>query len=134
MSNWKTPTAENSVVVPSLLRAYFEAVDSMKPDAMAPLLSKDCKFRFGNLTEISGADTILQMSRELLAQFSSIKHDCVDVMSIGNRIYAETYVEYLLPSKKMYILPFMTVFEHRDNLITSVKIYGDVSPLKHGWD
>ena len=126
--------AENPVVVPSLVRAYFEAVDSMKPDAMAPLLSKDCKFRIGNQTELSGADKIVHMSREVLQLFSSIKHDYVDVVSIGNRTYAETHVEYLLASKKLYILPFITVFEHRDNLLTSVKIYGDMSPLKHGWD
>jgi hypothetical protein len=33
----------------------------------------------------------------------------------------------------MYILPFMTVFTHADNLLTDVKIFGDMSPLKYGW-
>jgi SnoaL-like domain len=123
------PDRGNPVVVPSLLRAYFEAVDSMKPGALAPLLAKDCKFRFGNQTEISGADEIVHMCGQVLQAFSSIKHDYVDVMSIGNRIYAETYVNYVLDPNRSYVLPFISVIEHRDNLLTSIKIYGDMSPI-----
>jgi SnoaL-like domain len=85
--------AENAVVVPSLVRAYFDAVDSMNPDAMASLLSKDCKFRVGNQTELSGATEIVGMIRQVMQPFSSIKHDYVDVVSSGNRVYAETHVE-----------------------------------------
>jgi len=126
--------AENPVVVPPMVRAFFEAVDSMKPDAMVPLLSKDCKFRVGNQTEIVGTDNVVRINREVMKKFTAIKHDYVDVVTTGNRFYAETYVEYQLASGKMYILPFMTVFEHRDGLLTSVKIFGDMSPLKHGWE
>jgi hypothetical protein len=116
-------------VVPPLLRAYFEAVDSMKPGALAPLLTRDCKFRFGNQTEISGADEIVHMCSQVLQAFSSIKHDYVDVVNIGNRIYAETYVNYVLDSNRSYVLPFISVIEHRDDLLTSIKIYGDMSPV-----
>jgi ABC-type uncharacterized transport system auxiliary subunit len=34
---------------------------------------------------------------------------------------------------KTYVLPFMTVFERPHGEVTSVKIVGDMSPLKHGW-
>jgi limonene-1,2-epoxide hydrolase len=121
-------------MVPSLVRAYFEAVDSMNPDAVAPLLSTDCKFRAGNEPEISGAAEIVDMIRQMLQLMSSVKHDYVDVVSSGNRVYAETSVEYLLAANKLYVLPFITVFEHRDNLLSSVRIYGDMSPLKLGWE
>ena len=106
----------------------------MRPDALAPLLSTECQFRFGNQITLSGADEIIHMTSQVLKLFSSVKHDYVDVVSIGNRIYAETYVEYVLASNKRYILPFISVFEHRGNLLTSVKIYGDISPTRHGWD
>jgi hypothetical protein len=126
--------AENPVVVPELVRAFFDAVDSMRPDAMIPLLAKECKFRVANHTETVGVDKIVNMNREVMKRFSAIKHDYVSVATVGNRFYVETYVEYLLANKKTYILPFITVFEHRDNLLTSVKIFGDMSPLKHGWE
>jgi limonene-1,2-epoxide hydrolase len=126
--------AENPVVVPDLVRKFFEAVDSMKPDAMAPLLASNCKLRVANHTETIGVENIVNLNREVMKRFVAVSHDYVDVVAVGNRVYAETYVEYLLPNKKSYILPFMTVFEHRDNRITSVKIFGDMSPLKHGWE
>jgi hypothetical protein len=126
--------AENPVVVPDLLRKFFEAVDSMKPDAMVPLLAKNCRFRVANHTETIGVDNIVKINQEVMKRFLGVKHDYVDVVVVGNRFYAETYVEYLMPNKKTFILPFMTVFEHRDNQITSVKIFGDMSPLKHGWE
>lgn len=126
--------AEKPVVVPDLVRVFFESVDSMQPEAMVPLLAKDCKFRVANQTEIVGADSVVAINREVMKRFVSIKHDYIDVTSVGNRHYAETYVEYVLANKKMFILPFMTVFEHRDGKLTSVKIFGDMSPLKHGWE
>lgn len=125
--------AENPVAVPDLVRTFFVAVDSMKPDAMAPLLAKDCRFRVGNQIEIVGVDNVVKINGEVMKRFAGIKHDYVDVATVGNRYYAETWVDYSMPGGKYYVLPFMTVFEHKDNLITSLKIFGDMSPLKHGW-
>jgi hypothetical protein len=131
--NFLKNIAENPVVVPDLVRKFFEAVDSMRPDAMAPLLANDCKFRVANHTEMVGVDTVVNMNREVMKMFAGITHHYVDVVTVGNRVYAETFVEYVMPDRKTYLLPFMTSFEHRDNKITSVKIFGDMSPLKHGW-
>jgi hypothetical protein len=125
--------AEKPVVVPDFVRAFFQAVDSMKPDAMAPLLAKDCKFRVCNHTEIIGVENVVNTNREVMKMFSGIRHDYIDVVTVGNRVYAETYVEYSMPDQKNYLLPFMTVFEQSDGKITNVKIFGDMSPLKHGW-
>jgi hypothetical protein len=126
--------AENPVDVPPLVREFFAAVDSMRPDAMVPLLAKDCKFRVANHTEIVGVDNVVKINREVMKRFVSIKHDYIQVATIDNRYFAETYVEYVVASKQMFILPFMTAFEHRDGKLTSVKIFGDMSPLKYGWE
>jgi hypothetical protein len=125
--------AENPPEVPPLIKAFYAAVDSMQPDAMGPLLGKDCKFRMGNHTEVAGADNILKMNHEVMKRFAAMTHDFVDVTAAGNRYYVECYVDYVLPDKSSYLLPFLTVFEHRDGLITGIRVYGDVSPLQHGW-
>jgi hypothetical protein len=125
--------AENPVIVPEIVRGFFNAVDSMVPEAIAPFLAKNCKFRVANHTETVGIDNIINNSREVLKRFSAIQHDYVDVASVGNRHYVETYVEYRLQNNKTYILPFMTLFEHDAKLLTSIKIFGDMSPLKYGW-
>jgi hypothetical protein len=131
--NFLKAMAENPVNVPTVVREFFDAVDSMKSDAMAPLLAADCKFRIGNNTEIMGAETIVNMNREVMKMFAGIKHYYMDAVTVGSRAFVETYVEYLMHNKKTFLLPFLTVFEQSAGKITNVKVFGDMSPLKHGW-
>jgi hypothetical protein len=125
--------AERVITVPELPRRFYAAIDALSSDEFPSLLAADCKFRIGNQPEISGLQAILEVNKEVMKQFEAMHHDFESVMCEGNRIILECWVEYRLVNKSMYLLPFMTLFEHKDGKITNIRIFGDMSPLKHGW-
>lgn len=125
--------AENPVRIPDFARAFFDAVDSMNPEAARPLLTEDCKFRIGNGGQITGPDRLVATYRELRDMFSAIRHDCVAVNAQGSRTFVECFVEYTTHDGACYLLAFMTVFETQGGKISDVRIYGDLSPAHYGW-
>jgi hypothetical protein len=125
--------AENPVDVPDWVRAFYEVVDSMGSDAMAPLLADNVKFRMGNGPEVLGRDNVIAGSRGITKMFAGIKHDYVSVNEVDGRTFVDCWVTYTMLDDKTYVLPFLTIFERPRGDITSVKIFGDMSPLKHGW-
>jgi SnoaL-like domain len=126
--------AEREVKLPELPRRFFAAIDALSADEFPELLAKDCKFRIGNMPEINGLEAILKVNSEVMKQFEGMHHDFESVTTEDNRTCVESWVEYRLVNKSTYLLPFMTLFEHKDNKITGIKIFGDMSPLKHGWE
>jgi hypothetical protein len=126
--------AEREVKVPELPRRFFAAIDALSAEEFPQLLASDCKFRIGNMPEINGLEAILEANSAVMKQFEAMRHDFESVACEGNRIYVESWVEYRLVNKSTYLLPFMTLFEHKDNKITSIRIFGDMSPLKRGWE
>ena len=125
--------AENPVVVPDFVRTFFDAVDSKNTEAFEALFADRCKFRVGNNPEILGRENIAAMNREVLKKFASIQHDYVAVYSDKGRTLVETWVEYVMPDGKAYLLPFMTAFERSGDKLAGVAIFGDMSPLTYGW-
>jgi hypothetical protein len=125
--------AEHPVEVPAFVRTFYEVVDSMGSEAMGPLLSENVKFRMGNGPEVLGRDTVVAGSREVTKMFAGLQHDYVAVNEVDGRTFVDCWVTYTMFDDSIYILPFMTVFEREGDLISSVKIYGDMSPLQHGW-
>ncbi len=125
--------AENPVAVPDWVRAFYAVVDAMGSDEMAPLLAGNVKFRMANNPEVLGRDSVVNGSRGITKMFAGIRHDYVSVEEAGGKTFVDCWVTYTMFDGKAYVLPFMTVFERPDGLITSVKIFGDMSPLKYGW-
>jgi len=125
--------AESPVEVPDWVRAFYAVVDAMGSDEMAPLLADNVKFRMANGPEILGRDTVVAGSRGITKMFAGIKHDYVSVDEVNGKTFVDCWVTYEMFDGKAYVLPFMTVFERPNGEITNVRIFGDMSPLKHGW-
>ncbi len=125
--------AENPVDVPDWVRTFFDAVDSMKAEALEPLLAEDCHFRVGNNAEVVGRDNVVEASRGVTKVFSAMQHDYVEVYGTEDRAYADCFVDYTSVSGERYLIPFLTRLERKDGKITSVAAYGDLSPVRHGW-
>ena len=125
--------AEHPVDVPGWVREFFDVVDSMKPDALEPLLSHDCRFRLGNNAEVVGRAAVIEANRGVAKVFSALQHDYVEVHADGNRAYADCFVDYTTLSGRKYLIPFLTRLERTDGKISSVAAYGDASPVRHGW-
>ena len=125
--------AEHPVTVPSWVRDFFLAADSMDPKALEPLLHEDCRFRVGNNVETIGKANVVESSRHVTEIFSAMQHDYVNVDDLGDRAYAECLVEYTKITGDVYLIPFLTLLERMDGKISAVLAYGDMSPLKYGW-
>jgi hypothetical protein len=125
--------AEQPVEVPDFVREFYEVVDSMGSDAMTPLLSENVKFRMGNGPEVLGRDAVVAGSRQVTKMFAGLSHDYVSVNEAQGRTFVDCWVTYTMFDDKTYVLPFLTIFERDGDLISSVKVYGDMSPLQHGW-
>lgn len=125
--------AEHPADVPDWVRAFYEVVDSMGSDAMAPLVSDDVVFRMGNNPEVLGRDAVVAGSRAVTTMFAGLVHDYVAVHEVHGKTFVDCWVTYTMFDDSTFVLPFLTVFERRDGLIASIRIYGDVSPLRHGW-
>lgn len=127
--------AEHPVEVPEWVREFFDAVDSLKVEAMEPLLADNCRFRLGNGAEVVGKAAVLDANRGVTKVFSGLQHDyvSVDVTADGNRAYADCFVDYTTLAGGRYLIPFLTRLERTDGKISSVAAYGDASPIRHGW-
>jgi ketosteroid isomerase-like protein len=127
--------AENSVVVPAWVRQFFDALDGGEVDAMRPLLADDCRFRVGNFAEVIGREDVVSVNRTLVALSAKVDHHFinVDVHEGGNRAYVDSLAEYTTHDGKKFLLPFLTVFDRTQGKIARVLVYGDISPLRHGW-
>ena len=125
--------AEHPVQVPDFVRAFYHAVDSMQPDAMAPLLADNVKFRIGSNTDVNGRDRVIELNRGVMTTIKQISHDFIDVYHDRGRTFVECFVEYKMPDGNEYLLPFLTMFERKDDKIASIKVFGDMMPLFHGW-
>lgn len=125
--------AEHPVVVPHWVRAFFDAVDSMDAEALRPLLAPDVTFRMGNAPEVLGSDAVVAGSKRVASMFEAMTHDYVAVNEDAGRTFAECWVTYWMLDGSIYLLPFMTVLERKGDLISGVRIFGDLSPLRDGW-
>jgi len=125
--------AEHPVEVPDWVRTFFEAADSMNPEALEPLLADDARFRVGNNVEVVGRANIVESSRGITKVFSAMQHDYVAVEGDENVAFADCFVEYTTLDGEKYLIPFLTRLERKDGQIKSVAAYGDMSPLRHGW-
>lgn len=125
--------AENPAEVPDWVRAFYEVVDAMGSDEMAPMLAEDVVFRMGNNPELLGRDAVVAGSRAVTKLLQGLVHDYVSVDQVGDKTFVDCWVTYTKHDGSTFVLPFLTVFERRDALISSVRIFGDMSPLRHGW-
>lgn len=125
--------AENPVEVPAWVRAFFDAVDSMDADLLGTLLADNCRFRVGNGAQINGRDNVVEASRGVTKLFAAMQHIYVDVFSDKRRAYADCFVEYTTHDGKIFLVPFLTMLERTGEKISSILAYGDMSPIRHGW-
>jgi len=125
--------AENPPQVPAFVRSFYAAVDSLDAKAMEPLLADNVRFRIASHSDILGKERVIELNHQVMSSWKSIKHHFVGAYQDKGKTFVECFVEYVLKDDSHYLLPFLTVFEREGEKISNVKIFGDLSPLHHGW-
>ena len=125
--------AEHPPEVPDFVRSFYAAVDSLKPDAMAPLISDNIRFRMGSHSDVLGKGPLIELNRKVMSGWKSIQHHIIGVYREGGKTFVEAWVDYIVLDGNNYLLPFLTIFERDGDKISNIKVFGDPSPLHHGW-
>ena len=125
--------AEHPPRVPAWLRDWYATLDSRDPEAMASWLTDDASFRFGNDTDIIGRDAVMRANQDILGRLKSVKYQIVGVYEDQGTTVAELFVDHELQSGEKYLLPMISLITRDNGKVASVKVYGDPSPLRHGW-
>ena len=125
--------AENPPQVPAWLQTYFDTVDRMDLDALVEQVGPDCIFQAGNMTELRGRASFRAVSIAMWSNLSSIQHHILNVHEDRQRTVAEVLTKFTLRDGRIVLLPAVTLFRRSDELVTSIRIYGDMAPMYQGW-
>jgi ketosteroid isomerase-like protein len=126
--------AEHPPEVPQWVRGWFAAVDSLDADALDPWLADDVVLRFGKESEVLGRANVVETNRTVFSHMKAMEHHYVDVYHDKGKVLVEAFVYYQVPSGEEYLLPFLTTMRRVDGKLTDIRVYGDISPLRHGWE
>jgi hypothetical protein len=120
----------HAAVMPErLLDRLFEAIDAKDVDGFASFLAEDSEFRFGSAPAVTGRDAIAAAVSEFFATIDGLTHSVTKVWRDPSSLVCEGEVCYRRHDGSEIIIPFVDVFECRNNLIWKYKIYIDIGPL-----
>ena len=125
--------AEDPPRVPAWLQTYFDTVDKFDIDALTDQITPDCVFQAGNLVELRGREAFRAASLGMWSNFKSLRHHILGVYEDQGRTITEVLTEHSLRDGRHVLLPAITLFRRSGDLVSSVRIYGDMAPLFHGW-
>ena len=125
--------AEHPCRVPAWLQTYFDTVDKMDIDALMDQIHPDCVFQVGNMTELRGRGNVRAASLGMWSHLTAIRHHILSVYEDQGRTITEVFTDHTLPDGRKVLLPAVTFFRRSGPLVSSVRIYGDSTPLFAGW-
>ena len=125
--------AEHPPHVPEWLQTYFDTVDRMDLDALVEQVDPACIFQGGNMPELRGRDAFRAVSISMWSKLSAIQHHMLSVYEDQGRTIAEVMTDFTLRDGRRVLLPAVTFFRRSGDLVSSVRIYGDMGPLYQGW-
>ena len=112
-----------------LLDPLFQAIDAMDADKFASFLTEDGEFRFGNAPAVSGRDAIKDAVNGFFSTIAGLSHSVMRVWRDDGNLACEGEVCYRRHDGSEIVIPFVDVFEFEGSLISSYRIYIDISPL-----
>lgn len=107
----------------------YAAVDGMDAGRLAPLLTQDSRFRFGNREEVVGRDEVVAATVEFWKLIGGMKHTIHNVLEVGDLAAVEATVAYTRLDGSAVQIPLVTLVGLRDGDIAEQRVYIDVGPL-----
>jgi len=107
----------------------FASIDTMDTESFLSFLSDNCTFRFGSTPAVKGHVEICAAVEGFFASFAALKHDLQRVVADSNAVVCEGEVTYTRHDGNCITLPFASIFEVDEDLITLYRVYIDIGPL-----
>ena len=113
----------------AFVRSVYRAIDSMDEKQLAPFLTEDCIFVFGNAKPVHGRAASAEASKAFLAKLAGIKHDVDDVWRVNDDIISRIKVTYTRKDGKEVSFPGVTIWRVQGKQIADYRIYIDNTTL-----
>ena len=109
----------------SFATSVYDAVDSMDETKLAPFLTSDCMFIFGNAEPVLGREAAAEASKAFMAKIAGIKHEIVKTWGTDDHIITMLNVTYTRKDGKSMKFPAATIWRMKDTQIDEYRIYVD---------
>lgn len=107
----------------------FAAIDAKDTERFLGYLTEEGSFRFGAAPPAVGKDAIRAAVNGFFSSIAGCEHVVPRFVAADDAIMCEGQVTYTRHDNSKITLPFANVFEMDGELISSYKIYTDISPL-----
>jgi ketosteroid isomerase-like protein len=109
--------------------SVYEAIDTMDEKKLAPFLTEDCTFVFGNSEPVVGRAASADASKAFMALIAGIKHDLADVWRVDDNIISRMTVTYTRKDGQKMSFPAVTIWRVKGKEIADYRIYVDNTAL-----
>jgi ketosteroid isomerase-like protein len=110
-------------------KSVYQAIDTMDEQELAPFLTENCTFVFGNAKPVVGRTASADASKAFMATIAGIKHDLADVWGVDDNIISRMTVTYTRKDGKKMSFPAVTIWRVEGEKIADYRIYVDNTPL-----
>ncbi len=112
---------------------YLKVLDAKDLDAYAQFLANDVSIEFGNAPAVKGKKAVVEMLGGYWQSFKSIEHDLINIYGSDKAYVLEALNHYVRhDGTKATVRAVAFTDKNEDGLVTSVRIFGDTSPLFEG--
>lgn len=111
-------------------RQYLEALDAKDMERYSQFLAPDVSISFGNAPAVQGKDAVVEMLGGYWQDFQSIEHDLLNIYGNDHSYVLEAFNHYVRhDGRKTTIRAVAFTDKNTDGLVSSIRVYGDMSPL-----
>ena len=107
----------------------YAHVDAMQLDGFIAGLSAEVNLQVGNNPPMQGREAARGGIGYLFSTIDGIKHTIVNVVENNGITCLEATVDYTRKDGKHVTVPSVTMLERKDGLVSSLRIYFDISPV-----
>ena len=118
-----------NVLHEGFLDGLFKAIDAMDSVQFGRFIAEGGEFRFGSAAAVKGRDAIIAAVDDFFGTIDGLSHSVARIWRDADSLACEGEVCYRRKDGNEVIIPFVDVFDFDGELISSYRIYIDISPL-----
>ena len=107
----------------------FASIDAMDTESFLSFIHEDATFRFGSSPPVAGHAGIGAAVGGFFSSIAALEHKIGRFVTDGDAVVCEGEVTYTRHDGSTIILPFVNVFEVKNERISLYRIYIDIGPL-----
>lgn len=107
----------------------YANVDAMRLDEFVAGLTPDVEVVVGNNPAMKGGQTVKEGIGHFFSTIAGLKHRFVNVVEGQGLTFLEAKVDYRRKDGRQVTVPVVTVLERKGELVSSLRIYFDVTPV-----